>query len=219
MPFCPLPAIFADDVRRLSGRGVLELGSGDGAMTRLLSDLGADPVTVDRRPAAAGCVARIRGDVLAPPLRGGFGVVVAANLLRHVWPAVRHGGPAAWRELVAPGGCLWILEDEPAADPAPARHYRELQDLLARLDPSGRQPLLAQAEFVGRRRCWNWPGVWRDGSDANTWPVDADGVVAWLAAGNAAAGGEVDRLCRAIADDGLAYGRAWWARWQPEEAT
>ena len=219
MPFCPLPATFADDIRRLAGRGVLELGSGDGTMTRLLADLGADPVTVDRRPAAAGCPARIRGDVLAPPLRGGFGVVVAANLLRHVWPAVRRGGPEAWRDLVAPGGCLWILEDEPAALPPPVRHYRDLQDLLARLDPVHRRPLLASSEFQRCRRRWNWPGRWRDGDQANAWPVDADGVVAWLAQGGRTAGGEVDELCRAIAADGLAYGRAWWSRWRPEEAT
>jgi hypothetical protein len=219
MPFCPLPATFADDVRRLAGRGVLELGSGDGTMTRLLSGLGADPVTLDRRPEAAGCRARIRGDVLAPPLRGRFAVVVAANLLRHVWPAVRNEGPVVWRDLVADGGCLWILEDVPASAPPAARHYRDLQDLLARLDPGGRQPLLAREEFLGRSRGWNWQGGWQDGETPNTWPVDADGVVAWLSTGNAAPGGDVDRLCRAIAADGLAYGRAWWARWQPEEAT
>ena len=36
---------------------------------------------------------------LEPPLRRRFSLVVAANLVRHLWPRVRDPGPVAWRDL------------------------------------------------------------------------------------------------------------------------
>jgi hypothetical protein len=217
MPFTPLPAIFSADLASSGSREVLELGSGDGAFTEVLREFGAEPVTMDRGAAVMGIRAQVRGDALSPPFRRRFDVVVAANLLRHLWREVAAAGPTAWRDLVAPRGVLWILEDEPVAEPAPARHYRDLQAFLARLDPEGRGPLLARRRFEARARSWNWPGAWSGGEEANAWPVAGKDVAAWLAAGVTTAGGEVDRLAGAIRREGLSYGRFWWARWQAED--
>jgi hypothetical protein len=216
MSFTPLPPTFIDDLERQSGLGVLELGSGDGVLTEVLRRHGVQPVTLDRRPAAVGCQAAVCGDALRPPFAHGFGLVVAGNLLRHLWSGLEPAGPAAWRDLVAPGGALWILEDEPAAAPASARHYRDLHGLLARLHPDGRGPLLSQRRFQAHRRRWNWPGVWLEGIQENRWPAKAEQIIDWLAAGVPVTDGEVSRLIEAIRTDGLSYGNFWWARWQAE---
>lgn len=218
MPFCPLPANLTDDLRRSGTAGVLELGSGDGAFTALVRDLGVEPVTLDRAGPAVGVRPTVVGDALSPPFGRRFGVVVAANLLRQVWPRVRAGGPRAWRDLVGPDGRLWILEDQPGDGSAAARNYRALQELLARLHPGTRGALLPREEFVRACRRWAWPGTWTRGEWENAWSARADRVVAMLDEGRPRAGGEVARLRDAIARDGLAYGRAWWACWQPEDA-
>jgi len=216
MSFTPLPPTFIDDLERQSGLGVLELGSGDGVLTEVLQGHGVKPVTLDRRSAAAGCRAAVCGDVLRPPFAHGFGLVVAGNLLRHLWVDLEPTGPVAWRDLIAPGGVLWILEDEPTALPASARNYRDLHGLLARLHPDGRGPLLSQRRFQAHRRRWHWPGVWLEGNQENRWPAKAEQVIDWLAAGFPEAGGEVARLITAIRATGLSYGHFWWARWQAE---
>jgi hypothetical protein len=218
MPFTPLPATFIADLAGSGPLEVVELGSGDGAFTALIREAGVEPLTLDRGAAAMGIRARIRADALRPPLRRRFPVVVAANLLRHLWREVADQGPVAWRGLVAPAGALWIFEDEPLAEPAPSRHYRDLQGLLARLDPLHRGPLLSRQRFAARRRIWNWPGAWSGSSEANRWPTNPEAVLAWLGDGVREAGGEADQLARAIRRDGLDYGRYWWARWQPEAA-
>lgn len=219
MPFCPLPGTFVDDLRRAGPGAVLELGSGDGTFTGLIQAHAPDPVTLDRRGPRRGCRPSVCGDALRPPLRGGFAVVVAPNLLRHLWRRVQRSGPLAWRDLVAPGGCLWILEDLPAVGPGPAGNYRDLQGLLARLDPAGRGPLLDLQTFRDRCSAWRWPGRWRSGRRGNAWPLDAGAVVAWLGSEPREPGGEVDRLVSAIDREGLSCGDMWWARWQPEETS
>ena len=220
MPFCPLPATFLDDLHARKAADVLELGCGDGRLTALLKAEGARPWTLDRAGPLSGARPHVRGDALRPPLRPGrFALVVAANLLRHLWPAVRAEGPLAWRQLLAPGGVLWILEDEPLLDPPAARHYARLQEWLARLDPQGRRPLLPQQRFVQRSRRWRWPGHWHCGQQENRWPLAHEQVLAWLAGGQPRSGGEIARLCDDIARDGLSCGHCWWARWTPEADT
>jgi len=218
MPFSPLPATFLDDLARRAPDGVLELGCGDGTFTRLLRERGVEPMTLDHhRPPLARAV-RVVGDALAPPLRPRrFGLVVAPNLLRHVWPQVATRGPEVWRDLLAPGGILYILEDEPLAHPPAARNYRDLQALLARIDPAGRRPLLARRIFEAASRRWNWPGAWRTEQADNAWPVAADTVLGWLGGRDRVPGSEADRMHWAIVDAGLSYGKMWWARWGREE--
>ncbi len=214
MPFCPLPTTFLDDLKRAGHRGVLELGCGEGGFTRLLREQGATVVALDRRRAAAALV----GDALAPPLRAGsFQMVVAANLLRHLWRRLDpEQGPAVWRDLLAPGGCLYILEDEPARAPRAARNYRDLQGFLARLHDLQRGPLLPCRTFAAARRRWRWPGSWQDGMAPNAWPADPAAVVALLAGERVEVGGEAARLRRAIERDGLSYGSYWWSCWREE---
>jgi SAM-dependent methyltransferase len=214
MPFCPLPKTFLDDLSRVGDRGVLELGCGEGGFTRLMREHGATVVTLDRRRSAAALV----GDALAPPLRArSFEMVVVANLLRHLWRRVDpEHGPTVWRDLVARGGCLYILEDEPGKAPQAVRNYRDLQAFLARLHELQRGPLLSRGTFAKARLRWNWPGLWQDGMGPNTWPADPAAVVALLAGERVEAGCEADRLRRAIAHDGLSYGMSWWSRWSEE---
>lgn len=217
MPFSPLPATFQADLRCLGARGVLELGSGDGAFTDLLRRQGVTPWTLDRRSPCAGARQMVRGDALAPPFRRPFGVVVAANLLRQTWQKVKDEGPVAWRDLVAPGGCLWILEDEPLSRPAPVRNYRLLQEFLAELLPASRAPLLPSKVFSRLRRSWGWPGAWDEGSLANHWPLSGPAVLDMLSSGEPDPGTPAARMIAAIAQDGISCGRCWWARWQPED--
>jgi SAM-dependent methyltransferase len=216
MPFSPLPATFLEDLERAGPPGVLELGSGDGQLTALLSAAGFRPWTLDHAAPQMGVCPDVRGDALRPPFRGRFGVVVAGNLLRHLWPRVVAAGPRPWADLVGPGGALWILEDEPALDDPRGTNYACLQQLLCGLVP-GRQPLLALASFRAARSGWGWGGTWYEGCQPNRWVLDARRISAWLGAGKPASGGDVARLRAAIDRQGIACVRSWWARWQPEE--
>lgn len=216
MPFSPLPATFVDEVTRCGPGGALELGSGQGVFTSVLKQHGCDPWTLDRRGPPLGGRPAVIGDALHPPLRSGFALVVAANLLRHVWATVASEGPRAWQDLIAPGGSLWILEDEPCERPPAARNYRDLQDLLADLQPGRHGRLLPRATFDAARRRWPGSGAWASGVAENVWPADAPAVVAMLDAGRPEATGRVARLRDALSRTGLSYGRYWWACWRPE---
>ncbi|MEZ4389322.1 MAG: class I SAM-dependent methyltransferase [Candidatus Krumholzibacteriia bacterium] len=216
MPFSPLPATFLEDLARCGPGEVLELGSGHGAFTAVLAELGCRPVTLDRAGLWRGEGPDVVGDALAPPLRTRFRVVVAANLVRHLWPRLKPSGPGVWQDLVAPGGSLWLLEDEPCKRPQAARNYRDLQDLLAALQPLVRGPLLPQRAFLSASRGWPARGTWTAGQTANTWPADVEAVEAMLLAGRPAPGGPVASLLDSLARVGLSYGRYWWARWIPE---
>lgn len=220
MPFTPLPKTFLDDLDRVRGGRVVELGCGDGLLTAQLRRHGATPVAVDRLRPALGSVADVVADALLPPLaKGSVDLIVAGNLLRQIWPLPgERPVPDPWREALAPRGCLYLFEDEPAERPAAARHYRDLQALLARLLPESRRPLLAAATF--RRACAadRDAAGWSFGAATNRWPVDRRNVLVWLTRPRLSEGDEVARLSAGIAADGLAYGDYWWARWCQEEA-
>ncbi len=214
MPFDPLPTILADlcVAARSNPPRAVELGCGDGRLLALLRARGLDCVGLDRLPPAAGSTAAIVGDARRPPLRpGSLDLVIAANLVRHLWPSAP-GAPflADWLGLLRPGGSLLVLEDEPAGQPAAAARYRDLQAFLARVAPGTRGPLLAAAAF----RRGLPPGlaarIVSAGEQDNSWPQDAAAAVALLRSGRPAPGGEADRLARAIEADGLACGRQWW---------
>ncbi len=217
MPFSPLPGILIEDLERLACHGVLELGSGAGELTGVLRQAGVEPVTLDRRGPHHGIHPNLCGDALMPPLRGRFGVIVAGNLIRQCWQSLLAKGPECWHDLLTPGGALWILEDEPAVSPPAVRNYRDLQRLLAALDPAGRGDLMSLEVFRRAAGEWGWPGTWTHGLDDNHWPADAPAVIDWLASGDPEPGGEVSRLVESLADHGLQYGRYWWARWCLEE--
>jgi hypothetical protein len=213
MPFSPLPATFIDDVQSCAPGGALELGSGGGAFTALLAEHGLRPWTLDRLGPPLGGRPDVVGDAMRPPFGVRFPLVVAANVLRHVWPAAASEGPGAWQDLVAPGGSLWVLEDEPCNRPPSAHNYCRLQDLLADLQPGRHQRLLPLATFVGRQRQWRRGGRWTTGTADNHWPARVADVMAMLASGRPAPGWEVAELLDSLARSGLSYGRYWWARW------
>ncbi len=212
---------------------MVELGCGDGQFSRLLQAEGARPWRLDRRAPAAGSVADIVADALCLPLvPGSVDLLVAANLLRHLWPLPEpHPAPRTWQQCIARGGCLYIFEDEPLQQPAAARNYCRLQSFLARLLPESRCPLLPRADFtarlpregLGRRQ-------WRLGYQQNRWPADATAAMALLRGegdhtvmpserslrGRQKKSDEALALIADIARDGLSYGAYWWARWSPE---
>jgi len=218
MPFSPLPGILIEDLERLARHGVLELGSGGGELTDVLREAGVEPLTLDRRGPDHGIFPHLCGDALTPPLRGRFGVIVAGNLVRQCWQSLLAKGPETWQYLLVPGGTLWILEDEPTLTPPAARNYRDLQKLLAALDPGGRGDLMSLDVFRRAAGSWETPGYWSTGILKNLWAADPDGVAHWLAGGNPEPGGAIACLIDSLAEHGLQYGRYWWARWSLEES-
>lgn len=153
----------------------------------------------------------VMGDALRPPLRpDAWDVVVVANLLRHL-PGEAIGSRLwySWLDLLAAGGALFVLEDEPTAAPGPAGNFTRLQQLMAGLP--GRGPLLPLAGF--RRRCrGGGVRIADDGLVTNSYPLDGAVVQKMLAGGAPAPGSEAALLAADIARDGIAAGSYWWAR-------
>jgi SAM-dependent methyltransferase len=216
MPFDPLPEILTDRLDRPDTPllRAVELGCGDGRLLTLLRRRGLHCAGLDRLPRAAGSAAEVRGDACQPPLLpGSLDLVIAANLVRHLLPAQPACGfLSLWLSLLKPGGAVFILEDEPTANPPSAARYRDLQAFLARLSPGARGPLVSGKAFRRKLPPVLAARVDACGSAANAWPQDAGAVVAMLRAGAPTAGGEAARLADAISADGLSCGRQWWCR-------
>lgn len=218
MSFHPLPktltGILADlDPERAR---VVELGPGDGRFTAEISPSGVNVVGVDRALPGSGVTADIVGDAVLPPLRpGSFDLVLAANLFRHLLPS-RPGLDFLdrWRDLLTPGGWLFILEDEPVRRPRGAVRYRQLQEFLARVVPVGRGPLIGLGEFRDLLERNARSEGWTYGGDVNRYPLDPGPVVGLLKGGDLDPGGEAARLAAGIEKDGLDPGRYWWAAFQ-----
>jgi len=231
MSFSPLPRTFLDDLRACRPDRVIEAGCGDGRFSAVLAACGVRPWRLDRRPPARGTVADAAADARELPLAdGSCDLLVAANLLRQLWPLA--GGaavPPDWRRCLAAGGKLWIFEDEPSSRPAAARNYRDLQRFLAEVAPESRRPLLPRSRFVGRLGAERRDGRWAWGDAWNETGVDNLEAVLQLLRGTAGRGGgrpaaaagavgpaavgEAARLEGSLRRSGLSYGRFWWARW------
>ncbi|HPF70402.1 MAG TPA: class I SAM-dependent methyltransferase [Candidatus Krumholzibacteria bacterium] len=214
MPFRPLPGPFLDEVGAVASRPhvAVDLGCGDGALGRLLTGTGLALVGLDLVAEPGALRPLVVGDALRPPLLpGSCDLVLAANLVRHLAPRHRDlGFLSGWLRLLRPGGALYVFEDAPRRAGGPAGHYGRLQDLLARLVPDQRGPLLDLGRFSARAR--RLGAVVASGTFTNSQPLDADAVLALLARGRPRPGDDVDTLMKAIAADGLACGPAWWAR-------
>ncbi len=219
MSFCPLPKTFLERLRAARPCRIVEIGAGDGGFAAVLGGHGASPWRIDRRPPWTGSAAQVVGDARELPLgEGTVDLLIAANLLRHVWPPPRgEAVPAEWLRCLAAGGKLYIFEDEPTARPRAARNYRDLQDFLAAVDPATRRPLLPRARFLARAAPGRTGSRWEWGVHPNLQPVRSpDSVIAWLRGGGGEAEGQAQRLAAAIARHGLAYGDYWWACWTAE---
>lgn len=224
MSFAPLPTILSRILADLdpARARVLELGSGDGRFSAEIRRTGVSVMGMDHALPGLGADAVLAGDALAPPVRqGSCDLVLAANLVRHLRPA--HPALdflAAWRDLVAPGGWLFILEDEPTPRPRGAVRYRQLQDFLARVMPSGRGPLIGLGAFRDTLSGHGLAEGWTFGGAVNRYPLDAGPVVDMLRGADLDPDGQAARLAADIAKDGLDPGRYWWAahqRPQPRE--
>lgn len=133
MSFWPFPKILLDELRAGLARGPgFEIGSGDGRLRENLSRSGIDLLTLDLRGAVD-----VRADARALPLaRARAGAVVAGNLLRHLGAAGRQAFLDEAVRVLAPRGCLLILEDDPVGRCAADENYRRTLELLAAADPS-----------------------------------------------------------------------------------
>lgn len=225
MSFTPLPTTLSTILADLdpARSRVVELGSGDGRFTAEIRRTGVPVTGIDRALPATGARASAVGDALFPPiLAGSCDLVLAANLVRHLIPT----SPdldflPTWTDLLAPGGWLFILEDEPTPRPKGAVRYRQLQEFLARVVPEGRGPLVGLGAFRdildrhGRAQTWTF------GGGVNRYPLDPRPVVAMLRGAELDPNGQAARLAADIDRDGLDPGRFWWAafqRSQPEES-
>ncbi|MCK9997277.1 MAG: class I SAM-dependent methyltransferase, partial [Candidatus Krumholzibacteria bacterium] len=184
MSFTPLPKTFTDLSlnQDLPFPRILEFGCGDGRFREVLTDRGIFSWGLDRMGRPGGTVADVVGDALFPPVASGsLDFLLAANLVRHLAPVdPTLGFLTRWLELLNPGGCLFIFEDEPGHSPAGVAHYGDLQDFLFRLMPESRGPLLPLAEFKTRVSTLGFPAGWDFGLVRNRQAIDATVVLEML---------------------------------------
>jgi SAM-dependent methyltransferase len=218
VPFDPIPETMTELCRAApDGFRAVELGCGDGGLLARLRQCGVWCAGLDLAPRALARAVDVRGDARRPPLRAAsLDLVVAANLVRHLISAdPRLRFLDAWLGLLRPGGSVFVLEDEPSAEPAAANH-RDLQAFLARLFPDGRGPLVARDAFVRALPDHLSARVAGTAVGANASRQDAQAAIAMLERGNPEAGGEAARLLAAIRLHGLACGRMWWLQLRAE---
>ncbi|MGD9548281.1 MAG: class I SAM-dependent methyltransferase [Candidatus Krumholzibacteriia bacterium] len=215
MPFSPLPGICnarLDALAAAGGACALDLGCGDGRLGAICSRSGLSIYGVDRLVPLKGDLAHIVGDACGLPVpRSSLDLLLAGNLVRHL--LVQDPDLAFldhWESVLRPGGTLLILEDQPGAGSPARRNYRDLQDLLAGLDPRRRGPLVTVQSFrsLVKDRAWVADAPW--GLAPNRYPADGEAVAAMLAAGSPAESGPVAGLLRSLERHGLEYGDFWW---------
>lgn len=215
MSFSPLPAALLTDLAREPARFVVELGSGDGRFTRALRGAGARVIACDRSLRGGDdAPLDVAADAEHPPFRDLTGLA-AGNLLRHLWDRrLAADLLRLWIDCLAPGGVLWILEDEPAPRPGPADTYRRLQDWLARVVP-WRRPLLARSAVEPVAMLCGDPAGWDFGTQANQFAAPDPEVVLSLLRNDAGImADDAASLAARVSRDGISYGDYWWARYE-----
>jgi 2-polyprenyl-6-hydroxyphenyl methylase/3-demethylubiquinone-9 3-methyltransferase len=110
---CLIPGLFAK-LGPAAGRDLLDLGCGNGALTRTLASAGFRTVGADASVSGMAMARRAHPDLdwepqdineaLAPRLRGNFDVVLAVEVIEHLFLPRRLFGRAA--EALRPGGRL-----------------------------------------------------------------------------------------------------------------
>ena len=222
MSFSPLPELFHEQLemcRNASAR-VLDLGCGDGSFFADLPPLNGRLIGLDRVRPLAGTSAQVVSDARFPGLKPqSFDLVVAANLFRHIIADdPRAGFLSGWCGLLRPGGTLFLFEDEPADSPGAVKNYRDLQEFLLRLMPSGRGPLLPRSSFERLMESAEVGTDWLLGFSRNQVDPNLEAVRSLLLSGEGPVEGERSRLLHALEEDGLAYGDFWWACWRADPA-
>ena len=218
MPFSPLPAEFTDllnDLAHRSNPRIIDFGSGQGELSSLLTGFDLSVWGLDRLPEAAGVAAQLRGDALYPPvLPGSLDCILAGNLVRHLLVQQKTGSfLQLWLELLRPGGCVFIFEDEPGSESEAVRNFKDLQAFLALLMPSTRGPLFSRSQFRKQVSRWTPGQQWSTGVVANAIKPDAEFVCNMLSEGLSApeSPSGAGQLLSRIERHGLSYGSYWWA--------
>lgn len=218
MSFRPLPeslVTLLDGLAALPGSRVVDLGCGDGQLTRQLEREGLEVLPIDRLTPLLGTAARLVAEARSLPLReGSVDVLVAGNLVRHLLP----GDPEArflegWARTLKPGGALFVLEDRPTARNRPQQNYLAFQEFLGELAEGRRGPLLEVQDFLDRQGCLLPGGQWSQGHRPNDWTVDISAVLHLLRGQGPTPQGEVAKLIKSLQLDGLQYSDYWWASW------
>ncbi len=216
MPFDPLPKILITDLENLAHAAVddaWDLGCGDGRLGRRLRQYGVRVWGLDRHR-ELGAFPDVVADVRALPVAAGrAGLVLAANLVRHLLPHDPAGDFLLhWFSALRSGGVLYILEDAPDCETPARKNYHDLQELLVRIAGPERGPLLTPAHFQAIAGKLPSAAGLRWGTGSNLQRPDPEVVLSMLAGCAGRPSGSVGRLMRAIKRHGLAYGDFWWLR-------
>ncbi len=219
MSFSPWPAEFVTFLQDLQSRKdprILDLGSGQGDFSFLLKDFNLQIWGLDRLPKVAGVVADLQADALDPPiLPGSLDCLLAGNLVRHLLTQNKSGSfLSRWLELLRPGGCLFLFEDEPGESIESEKNYFLLQAFLSQVMPATRGPLLSRKKFCDVVSGITPQQAWNTGFVENTEKPDSVAVISMLKGGanEIPASGPVGRLVSDIENHGLSYGSYWWAQ-------
>jgi len=112
------PDALADDVMARAGRRVLEIGAGTGKATAVFARRGASILAIEPGPELAavlrrnlaGCDVTVEQVTFeAWPIERRFDVVMAAQAIHWIDPAVRYAKPA---DVLGPGGTLAVVYNE-----------------------------------------------------------------------------------------------------------
>jgi SAM-dependent methyltransferase len=201
MSFWPFPKKLLDELRSglVTGTGI-DLGSGDGELAARLRAEEIGLLTCDRTAPAS-----IRLDARHVPFgTGSLGVVLAANLLRHLDTQERANVVRQCAESLAPGGRLVLLEDLPKGRNESEENYRRVLELLAAADPQrgaaiSLDPTVASPpaglELALDLNCENQER-----------PKDVGLPLRWLAARGYAGSTRLRALEAAVREHGMSYG-------------
>ncbi|MCP4293441.1 MAG: class I SAM-dependent methyltransferase [bacterium] len=223
MSFAPLPEHFTDFLRQLQYKAdtrILDLGSGEGLFPGLVSHSFSSVWGLDRRHPYEGASWDLCADAGNPPLLNhSLDALVAGNLVRHL--LVQNSSTvflSLWLNLLKPGGRLYIFEDHPEFNPGPAFNYQRLQKFLAKLMPGQRAELLKRESFVeiAQKECPSQK--WVSGLQFNNTEPNFLAVSELLAPDGIKPAIETDvgALLADIENQGISYGRYWWASAQVE---
>jgi hypothetical protein len=223
MSFWPLARRIVEELAAGARLGPLvELGAGDGGLTRRLEELDLHPLLLDRRyPPAPRRRGALAGDVLRLPLADDrVGAIVLGNVLRQLSGSERRLLAGEARRCLRGGGRMVVLEDDPRVRTAAERNYRDCLALLGEADPTRRVATLAPDR--ARRSLAPVLGPPRsEGEGANEEPVLRPEIpLAWLAARSAGAAwrSRLEDLRRRVEAEGMAYGLYWFQIYARESA-
>ena len=203
MSFWPFPKIILDELQAGLACGVgIEIGAGEGRLTRRLAACGIPLHTMDRRPTAELCA-----DACALPFAAGsVGLFVAGNLLRHLAEPQRARFLVEAAAALTVGGRLLLLEDDPQAREPAESNYRRALSLLSDADPTRGAALELDGVLAARPDSLSAPVV--DQSVDNEEPIeDPSAPLRWLSSRGFATRAGFRELAEAVARDGMSYGR------------